>query len=68
MLLESFVIHKSLVDKVLLRTQKIELVFCYSNFHQTFSNLLWALIYFIRRATWVYIFKCTCIESFYECC
>jgi hypothetical protein len=65
MLLESFVIHKTLVNKVFLRTLNFERVFCYSNFHQMFSNLLWVLIYFIRRATCVYIFKlCTCIESF----
>ncbi len=64
MLLELFVIHKTLVDKVFLRTIKFECFFCYSNIHQIFSNLLWALIYFIRRATCVYIFKCTCIESF----
>jgi hypothetical protein len=64
MLLKSFVIHKALVDKVFLRTLKFEHVFCYSNLHQMFSNLLWALIYFIKRATCVYIFKCTCIESF----
>jgi hypothetical protein len=64
MLLESFFIHKALVDKVFLKILKFECVFCYSNFHQMFSNLLWALIYFIRRATCVYIFKCTCIESF----
>jgi hypothetical protein len=61
MLLESFVIHKALVDKVLLRTLKFERVFYYSNLHQMFSNLLWALIYFIRRATCVYISRCTCI-------
>jgi len=64
MLLQSFVIHKALVDKVLSRTLKFECVFCYSNLHQMFSNLLWALIYFIRKATCVYIFKCTCTESF----
>jgi hypothetical protein len=64
MLLKYFVIHKKLVDKVLLWTLKFEHVFCYSNLHEMFSNLLWALIYFIRRATCVYIFKCTCIESF----
>jgi hypothetical protein len=57
MLLESF-------DRVLLRTLKIELAFYYLNIHQMFSNLLWALKYFIRRATYVYIFKCVCIESF----
>jgi hypothetical protein len=64
MLLESFVIHKTLVDKVLLRTIKFEHDFCYSNVHQMFSILLWVLIYFVRRATCVYIFKCICIESF----
>ncbi len=64
MLLESFVIHKTLVEKVLLKTLKFECVFCYSNLHQMFSNLLWVTIYFIRRATCDYIFKCTCIESF----
>jgi hypothetical protein len=63
-LLESFVIHKTLVEKVLLKTLKFECVFCYSNLHQMFSNLLWVTIYFIRRATCDYIFKCTCIESF----
>jgi hypothetical protein len=56
MLLESFIIHKTLVDKVLLNILKFESVFCYPNFHQMFSNLLWALMYFIRRATCVYIF------------
>jgi hypothetical protein len=55
MLLKSFVIHKALVDKGLLRTVKFESVFCYSNFHQMFSNLLWALIYFLRRATRVFL-------------
>jgi hypothetical protein len=64
MLLESFVIHKTLVDRVFLKIIKFERVFCYSNNHQMFSLLLWALVYFIRRATCVYIFKCTCIESF----
>jgi len=64
MLLESFVIQKTLVDKVLLRIIKFERDFCYSNIHQIFPILLWALIYFIRRATCVYIFKFTCIESF----
>jgi hypothetical protein len=64
MLLKSFVIHKTLVDKILLKTIKFERVFCYSNVHQMFSILLWALIYFIRKATCVYIFKCICIESF----
>jgi hypothetical protein len=43
MLLESFVIHKALVDKVLLRILKFEHAFCYSNLHQMFSILLWAL-------------------------
>jgi hypothetical protein len=56
MLLEFFIIHKALVDKVLLRTLKFECVFYYSNLHQLFSNLLWALIYFIQKATCVYIF------------
>jgi hypothetical protein len=56
--------HKVIVDKVLLRTLKFESAFCYANVHQMFSNLLWALIYFIRRATCVYIPKCICIESF----
>jgi hypothetical protein len=64
MLLEFFVIHKTLVDKDLLRTIKFEHDFCYSNVHQMFSILSWALIYFIRRATCVYILKCICIESF----
>ncbi len=54
MLLKSFVIHKALVDKVLLRTLKFECVFCYSNLHQMFSNLSWVIIYFIRRATCLY--------------
>jgi hypothetical protein len=40
MLLESFVIHKALADKIFLRTLKLERIFCYSNFHQMFSNLL----------------------------
>jgi hypothetical protein len=64
MLLESFVIHKTLINRVLLRTIKFEHVFCYSKVHQMFSILLWVLIYFIRSTTCVYIFKCTCIESF----
>jgi hypothetical protein len=64
MLLKSFIIHKILVDKVVLRIIKFERAFCYSNIHQMFSNLLWALIYFMRRATCAYILKCTCIESF----
>jgi hypothetical protein len=64
MLLEPFVIHKTLVGRVLLRTIKFECVFCYSNVHQMFSILLWALIYFIRKATCVYFLKCICIESF----
>jgi len=57
-------IHKALVDKVFSRTIKFEHVICYSNVHQMFSILLWALIYFIRRATRIYILKRTCIESF----
>jgi hypothetical protein len=57
MLLESFVIHKTLVDKVFLRTLKFEYAFSYSNLHKMFSNLLWALIYFIRRATCVFFIK-----------
>jgi hypothetical protein len=64
MLLESFVIHKALVNKVLLKTLIFERVFCYSNLYQMFSNVLWVLMYFIRKATCVYILKCTCIESF----
>ncbi len=64
MLLKPFVIHKTLINKVPLRTIKFECAFCYSNIHQTFSILLWDLIYFIRRTTCVYISKCKCIESF----
>jgi len=64
MLLESFVIHKTLVDKVLLRIIKIEHAFYYSNVHQMFSILLWALIYFIRRATCVIIL----LNPLNECC
>jgi len=56
MLLKSFVIHKTLVDKVLLRILKFERVFCYSNLHQMFSNLLRILIYCKRKATCVHIF------------
>jgi hypothetical protein len=56
MLLKSFVIHKTLVDMIILKVIKIEYDFCYSNIHKMFSILLWALIYFIRRATCVYIF------------
>jgi hypothetical protein len=63
MLLKSFIIPKALVDKVFLRILKFECVFCYLKLHKMFSNLLWALIYFIIRATCVYIFKCTHIES-----
>jgi hypothetical protein len=58
MLLKSFVIYKTFVDMLLSRTLKLECAFCYSNIHQMFSNFLWALIYFIRKATCVYIFKC----------
>jgi len=54
MLLKSFAIHKTFVDKVLLKTIKFERVFYYSNIHQNFSILL---IYFIRRTKCVYIFK-----------
>jgi hypothetical protein len=64
MVLKSFVIHKTLVDKVILRTIKFECAFCYSNYHQMFSILFWTLIYCIRKATCVYILKCICIESF----
>jgi hypothetical protein len=64
MLLKSFVIHKTFVDRVFLGIIKFEHAFCYSNVHQMFSILLWALIYFIRKAICVYIFKCTCIDSF----
>jgi len=64
MLLKSFVIDKVIFDKVFLRSLKFERAFCYSNVHQMFSNLFWALIYFIRRAMCVYISKCICIESF----
>jgi hypothetical protein len=39
MLLEFFVIHKTLVHKVLLKTLKLECVFCYSNLHQMGSNI-----------------------------
>jgi hypothetical protein len=49
MLSESFVIHKALVDKVILRILKFECVFCYSNLHQMFSNLLQALIYIHKK-------------------
>jgi hypothetical protein len=52
--------HTQSVERIL----KFERVFYYSNIRQMLSNLLWALIYFIRRATRVYIFKCICIESF----
>jgi hypothetical protein len=45
MLLEFFVIHKALINKIILRTLKFEHVFCYSNLHQKFFNLLWTLIY-----------------------
>jgi hypothetical protein len=68
MLLESLFMHRALVNKVFLKTLKFERAFCYSNLHKMFSKLLWALLYFIRKATCVYIFKCTCIESFYGCC
>jgi len=54
MLLESFIIHKALVDRVFLRTIKFECDFCYLNIHQIFPLLLWALIYFIRSATCLY--------------
>jgi hypothetical protein len=40
MLLESFVIHKTLVDKVFWKIIKFERAFCYSNVHQIFSILL----------------------------
>ncbi len=45
MFLESFVIHKALVHKVILKIIKFERVFYYSNVHQMFSILLWALIH-----------------------
>jgi hypothetical protein len=64
MLLESFVIHKALVDRVFFKIIKFEHVFCDSKVHQMFSILIWVLIYFIRRVTLVYISKCICIESF----
>jgi hypothetical protein len=67
-MLLSFVIHKILVDKVLLRTLKFERVFCYLNFHQMFSNLLWALIYFIRRATCVLFLNAHVLNPFNRCC
>jgi len=39
MLLESFVIHKTRIDKVFLRTIKFECVFCYSKCSQFFYGL-----------------------------
>jgi hypothetical protein len=68
MLLESFVIHKTLVDMVLLKIIKFERVSSYSNVHQMFSILLWALIYFIKRATCVYIFNAHVLNPLNECC
>jgi hypothetical protein len=68
MLLKSFVIHKTLVDKVLLRTLKFEYVFCYSNLHQMFSNLLWALIYFIRRENVFFYKNAHVLNPFKICC
>jgi len=56
--------HTQSVDRVLLSILNFERAFYYSNVHQMCSNLLWALIYFIRRATCVYIIKCICIKSF----
>jgi hypothetical protein len=40
MLLESFLIHKTLVDRVFIKALKFERALCYSNVHQMFSNLL----------------------------
>jgi hypothetical protein len=68
MLLESFVIHKKIVNKVLLKILKFERAFYYSNLYQMFSNLLWALIYFIRKATFVYILNAHVLNPFNKCC
>jgi hypothetical protein len=58
------IIHKALVNNILLKILKFEHVFCYSNLHQMFTNLLWALIYFIEGLHVFIFFECTCIESF----
>jgi len=63
MLLKFFVICKALVEWVYFQDFKIlNVFFCYSNLHQMFSNVLWTLIYFIRRATCVDPFRCTYID------
>jgi hypothetical protein len=49
MLLESFVIHKMFVNKVFLRISKFEHVFCYSNLHKMFSNLIMGSIIFHKK-------------------
>jgi len=64
MLLKSFVIHKTLVDKVFLRTLKFEHAFCYSNLHKMFSNLLWGLIYFVRTTTCVLFLNAHVLNPF----
>jgi hypothetical protein len=68
MLLECFVAHKTLVDKVLLRILRFEHAFCYSNLHKMFSNLLCILIYFMRRVTCVYILNEHVLNPFNRCC
>jgi hypothetical protein len=47
---------------------KFEHVFYYSNIHQMFSILLWALIYFIRRASCVYFLNAYVLNPLNECC
>lgn len=44
------------------RLKKFECIFCCSNLHQMSTNVLWTLIYFIRKATCVNPFRCTYID------
>jgi hypothetical protein len=68
MLLESFVIHKALVDRVFLRTIKFECDFCYSNIRLIFRILSQALIYFIRNATCFIFLNSHVLNPLNECC
>jgi hypothetical protein len=49
--------HKTCVEYWFGSASKYEDIFCNLKFHKMFSNLLWALIYFTRRATCVEPFK-----------
>jgi hypothetical protein len=52
--LESFVLCKTFVE-LFFRILKFECIFCYPL--TMFSNLLWALIYFVKQFTCVDLFK-----------